>query len=265
MYRSLNKIFVQSLKQIKYTPKVVKTFKNWFGFFLNHLRIKKDLDEFILRNGLKIKVDRINDDGWSPSIIMDICIKNEYGFIKNNSVLIDIGANIGVFSLFSTFKKNNICYAFEPEERNFAILKENIKINNLEKAIIPFNIAVSDVNGEHKLYKTISMSHSLSNVSDEFEIVKTVTLESIIKDNNIKYVDYLKIDCEGGEYDILYNTNKNTFKIINKLLIEYHNVDKSKESNGEHLINYIQQMGYSIVNRKIISDRLGIVHAELIN
>lgn len=261
MRRSVKKIVVSSLVQSKYLFKIRSTFSNWISFILNRLRVVKSTQAFYFRNGLKINMDREHDDGWSPTIVMDIFIKDEYGKIEKNTSIIDVGANIGAFSLLCSYNLNCRCYAFQPDSVNYDILLKNIEENDLTGKIIPQRAALSSVNGQMKLYKSISMSHSLNTVSDNFELVDSVTLEEVLSRNNLEYVDYLKMDCEGGEYDILYNSDPALFKKIKNILLEYHYLDNEKQ-NGKYLIDFIKSMGYFVVQHKILSDKLGIIIAS---
>ena len=76
-----------------------------------------------------------------------------YGFeIKDNDVIIDIGAHIGLFTLFSSqFCKNGRIYCFEPVKDNFSMLKSNLKLNNIENVIVA-NTAVSSITGPVTIY-----------------------------------------------------------------------------------------------------------------
>lgn len=231
-------------------------------FLLNHLRMVTKTSEFRFRNGMKIKLDRVYDDGWSPTILMDIFVKEEYGKIENDSIIVDIGANIGAFSLYCAFFNGCTVYSFEPDKRNFELMLENIRINGLEERIYPFDKAVSDISGIKKLYKSISMSHSLNVVSDTYVDVESITLRDILITNDIKKVDYLKLDCEGGEYDILYNTDSETFAKVKNILLEYHNQINKPGDTGNAIKSHLIESGYMITEHKIISDELGILRAS---
>ena len=71
--------------------------------------------------------------------------------IKNNDVVIDIGAHVGLFSLFvSQFCKDGKIYCFEPVKENYEILLDNIDLNKI-KNIISLNLAVSKKSRKYRL------------------------------------------------------------------------------------------------------------------
>ena len=76
--------------------------------------------------------------------------------------------------------------------------------------------------------------------------VKAIKFSSFIKENKIKNIDFIKLDCEGSEYDILYSMSNTEFKIIKSLCIETHN-GKNPDQNLESLNSYIQNLGFKTV------------------
>lgn len=134
-------------------------------------------------------------------------IKNE---IKNGDVVLDIGANIGYYTLIFAKLVGNKgrVFAFEPEPFNFSLLEKNIEINNYKNVIIE-NTAVSDKNGEIKLYlskkKTgmhrIYPSHL---ISSDFVNVKMISSDDYFHNHKYgKKISFLKIDVEGSELGVL--------------------------------------------------------------
>jgi len=209
----------------------------------------------------KIKLDdtvifyrKHSDDEF---IINELLINDEYMFnqlgLKEDSNVIDIGAQIGCFSLRAAkiAKRGNI-YSFEPEPKNFNILKRNIKVNQLRNVTV-FNKAVYEKEGVIKLFipgfdtEKRTGQYSIFKMKErhynKYLKVKTVSLKSILLDKNIKKVDLLKIDCEGAEYRILYSTPDEVFNIIDKIILEYHHYG-GIDGNIEDLRKYLEARNY---------------------
>lgn len=177
---------------------------------------------------------------------------NEYGVIdkinfKNNDIVIDIGANVGITSIYLAKKHPNIkIYAFEPVYFTYKNLLRNLHINNI-KNVIPFNLAVS----KKDIYFTriyfcknnsgASSAYHNTN-SNKYYHCRCITLDETIKQNNIKNIKLLKIDCEGAEFDILYNTdNLNKIEYITGETHSYDDKKNNKESLLKYLENYIDK------------------------
>ena len=140
------------------------------------------------------------------------------------NIAIDIGANVGAFPIVNHNKfKRIIC--IEPSEYSF---NECIKNNNRFDNVEVHNLAVSKTDGDViKLRKCLgeNTSGNASTVAheswstDEFELIKTISYKGLFKKFGIEKIDYLKIDCEGGEYDFLIDQDLSK---IDYLGIEIH-------------------------------------------
>lgn len=154
-------------------------------------------------------------------IFLDDQYDTHYSKIKGK-VVIDVGANVGVFSIYAAILNAKKVYAFEPVPETYMMLKENIKLNNLENVIIPINKALGDKEKvEIMYYSNIGDGGTTLNLSkikylNEKVIKKSIkvmitTLDNFVKQNKIPKVDFIKMDVEGYEENILLGA-KETIK-----------------------------------------------------
>ena len=118
--------------------------------------------------------------------------------IKQGDTVIDVGANIGFYTLFfcSLVGKTGKVIAFEPESKNFDILKKNIEMNNLDNVTL-HQKAVGSKNSKVKMKISDSIgSHQISNSGD-------IEVDCIKLDNYVINANFVKIDAEGYEIEIL--------------------------------------------------------------
>ena len=169
--------------------------------------------------------------------------------IKPGMDVIDIGANIGYFTLLMAKLTGNHgkVYAFEPEDNNFTSLVSNIGLNGF-KNIVPYRFALSDESGEAKLYisEYESGEHSMVSQDDKsYSIdIKTFKLDYAIKGK----IDLIKCDTEGNEMKVLLGAYE-TLKIHHPVLILEiwpDGLKKSGYSVGE-LFDYLYGIGYNEV------------------
>ncbi|MEM1510841.1 MAG: FkbM family methyltransferase, partial [Thermofilaceae archaeon] len=134
--------------------------------------------------------------------------------IREDDVIIDVGAHVGVFTLKASRKaKEGKVIAIEPHPQNYMLLLKNITINKLEN-VIPINLALSDSEGVAKLYiSQFSPGHTIKekriglcregfpNIS--YIEIKTKTLDQIVDELGLKEVNFIKVDVEGAELDVL--------------------------------------------------------------
>lgn len=258
MRRKIKYIF--RLKNIIIYPvnliKIIIKIKNWPIFLLNYFGIKNIPYIYEFRNGLLLKTGT----GVDTATILVTLINNEYGTPGEKSTVVDIGANIGTYSI-NCAKKIEKCkiYAFEPEGYNFNFFLDNIKLNNLESKITPEKIAIYDKKGSVKLFiSPYSPFHSIKSKSyKKFQIVKKESLNYIFEKYNINRCDLLKIDCEGSEYEIIKCAKKNSLNKIREIRMEYHDINKIE--NIGNLIKYLSANGFVKTLRKRNSDKSGII------
>lgn len=165
-------------------------------------------------------------------------VKNE---IKPGDIVIDVGANIGYYTLIfaKLVGKTGKVIAFEPEPKNFQLLKKNIAINELTNVIIEQKI-VSDKNEKIKLFLADSgiVGHRINPIKNttNFIEVDSVTLDNYLQINNLnKKINFLKIDVEGAEMQvlegakcILENHDLKIFTEFNRLAIKKLGMDPKK-------------------------------------
>ena len=239
-----------------------KIFKNWnicAKLYLNQVR-----DTFAIletRTNKKIKV-RTNTTDFMA--LANVWLLEDYKIkkfeINSDDVIIDIGAHIGIFTIYaSQFCNNGKIYSFEPVRENYDLLLNNIKLNNSEQ-VKPFNLAVSNTNDDVTIYiNDDKAAHSIFPSSESSINVKSITLQNIFEENNINHCNFLKLDCEGAEYEILCNLPAKYFKEIDKIVMECHFVDKKPKLIGE-LKQILVKQGFQ-VRTKTISNELVLLYA----
>lgn len=136
-------------------------------------------------------------------------------FLKEGMTYCDIGANIGLYSIFAAKRVgfNGKVFSFEPQSETYKRMVENINTNNL-KNIYTENKAVGNKNGLITMQQNYDSAKSYIAVdTEDGESVEIITFDSFIDEKNLKSIDYLKIDVEGYEYNVLIgmkNFLKNT-------------------------------------------------------
>ena len=185
-------------------------------------------------------------------IIKETCLDRDYERIgielQNGWTIIDIGAGLGDFSIYAADKsKQGKVYAFEPFPDSFKLLQENIELNGVQN-VFPYQKALASKPGTLSLETGtgIAVMHSTAQTSDNDTRIQvpSVTLSQAFTENNLLHCDFLKIDCEGGEYDILMNGDKETLSKIKHICLEYH--DGFTKHSHDDLVNFLQGNGFEV-------------------
>lgn len=239
------------MNKIDLLIRIVKNISNWPIYLLDFFKLAgKGKINYRLRNGVK-HVVRGGTFDWS--IINEVWNHHDYtppGFeINKGSTIIDIGAHAGIFSVFAAYHaKNGRVFSFEPVPENYNMMLENIRLNGYDN-ITPINMAVSDEAGDSVIFLSghNTGGHSLINRTPDNTKkveIKCDTLESVVNENKIDTIDFLKLDCEGAEFKILFNSSDAVIDKIQTISMEYHNLDD--DNNVNTLQSFLESKGFDV-------------------
>ena len=162
----------------------------------------------------------------------------------------DIGSCVGQFSIYSSKFKNSDVVSFEPSTSNLRILSRNIYINNLQEKIkiMPFLLNSNDgfnLFGENKFIEGGALNKILQNSSEknDFENEYNMfgfSINTLVKGNFLRVPNYIKIDVDGEEYNILKGANiVLDSKDLKSILIE---ID-TESKNFENIFELMKKFG----------------------
>ena len=188
------------------------------------------------------------------SMAYECIIRDDYQLRKlnppKNSVIIDIGSHIGSFSIIASKKyTDSKIFSFEPSPNNYSLLKKNMNLNKTKNVKI-FNKAVtSHTKGIEIFFNPLNSAlNTMYGKNGKSARIPSTTLKNIFTKNKIRKCNFLKMDCEGAEYDIILNTPVSVLKKIDTMVIEYHNPEyfgiKEKKYTPKNLINHLKESGF---------------------
>ncbi len=182
----------------------------------------------------------------------------DYVKVEKGDVVLDIGANLGMFSVYAQNFHPSRVVAVEPGPEEFPLLVKNLKnFDNAES----YDYAVSKETGKVRFSST---DEGVSNhiAEGNFDVlqygnhvyqtveVDSININDLIKEAKLDKIDYLKIDCEGAELDIFETIDKNYLRnSVRKIAVEYHTL-KIKE----RLLRIILSEGYNLENLETLSE-----------
>lgn len=162
-------------------------------------------------------------------------VYSNFRFLKG--IVIDAGAHAGAFAIPVSFYAKKVI-AIEPSPFMVKLLEIN-KIINLRENIEIYPFALYHSASRIKFQEGyISNSGYISKNDNKGIEVKTIKLDEIIK--NYDEIELLKLDIEGSEYDVIFNTKPENLKKIRKIIGELHYQDKKLRDD---LKNYLEKLG----------------------
>lgn len=183
-----------------------------------------------------VLIGKLIDGQWRGEYYQALDYLSSIG--KDAPIIIDGGANIGIFSVACLNKKPNCkIIAIEPENRNFELLKRNIGYNcNLIKGGIWSHSCKLELIDR----KTGDWGFMVRETDrNDEDIIEAVSIHDIIMKFNLPQIDLLKLDIEGSEYEIFSNDYNVWLPYINAIVIETHDniVDGCDETVTKVLLN----------------------------
>ncbi len=152
-----------------------------------------------------------------------ICTHTLYTrFLTTDSLVIDLGANFGQFSVAIAEKIGATTYALEALPSSFAKIPDHPSIKKYNRAITdrdgPIRLFVADNPEATSVHSSIAESYGLRGE----EVCPGITFEHFLQTEGIKQVDLLKVDIEGSEEALFKTTSDETLRIIRQITIEFH-------------------------------------------
>lgn len=177
--------------------------------------------EIIEKNNLKFLVRKNTSDYF---VVKEV-FGGEYRKlnISSDDIIVDLGLNIGAFTLYALKKNAKKLYSYEADSENFKIAQHNITINNFSDKVELFNLAVVgndddtrefslNVKGKNKGAHSLLAKRGRDAVK-----VKCININNVLEKNRPTIV---KMDIEGAEYECIKAIK--SFSGINQFIFEFH-------------------------------------------
>lgn len=210
-------------------------------------------------SGLRVQAGSVDESLFSI-FVTGRFEPNEFHFLdaalKPGMTFIDVGANLGLYSIFAARKVgcDGVVLAIEPSSREFVKLKRNVELNHLENARL-LRLAVSDAHTEASLL-VAEEEHAGHNTLGDFaystplaytERVRTESLDEIVRRENLKSVDVIKMDVEGGERAALSGATQTLSMFRPLVMIEVSDrALKHQKAHSVQIWEFFSSYGYRL-------------------
>ena len=215
--------------------------------------------ELRLRNGIRV---HITEDGRDWFTAEEVFIGRLYTSngqkICAGDTVVDVGANIGCFSLLASklVGSEGRVIAVEPDPQTFRKLQANIELNQA-KNIVAFCGAVGETNGQTILFRHANPLFSSLHEEVDGRVTANqqvptdiLTLDSFFQEHDIDKCQYLKLDCEGSEYGIVRSLSPELAARISQITMEMHSVPGESEAE---LDSSLKQYGFMLDDTGVLS------------
>jgi FkbM family methyltransferase len=237
---------------------LVKIFLNRGDFGVKTVRLRSSGLQFRVRGAM---------DVWSIKETFLDRFYERYGFtIQPRWNILDIGAGIGEFTLYAALMQpDSQVFSFEPYPQSFVLMQENLRLNRVPNARA-FEKAIGAASGELVLDLTggepLQFQSSVTQAApvEKGLGVSALSLADAFAMLEIDSCDLLKLDCEGAEYAILFNTPRPVLELVKRIVMEYH--DNVVAYTHRDLTRFLTEQGFEVETfRNPVHSYLGYLRA----
>ena len=217
-------------------------------------------------SGLQFRV-RGAMDVWSIKETFLDRFYERYGFtIQPRWNILDIGAGIGEYTVYAAaMRPDSQVFSFEPYPQSFVLMQENLRLNKLPNARA-FENAIGAASGKLVLDLTggepLQFQSSMTQTApvEKGLAVNALSLADAFAMLAMDSCDLLKLDCEGAEYGILFNTPAPVLGLVKRIVMEYH--DNVVEHTHRDLARFLTEQGFEVETfRNPVHSYLGYLRA----
>lgn len=206
-------------------------------------------------------------DIWSVKETFLDRFYERFGFpIQAGWTIIDIGGGLGDFTIYAARRPNTRLFAFEPTPDSFALLQENLRLNQIHN-VRAFQEAVwsqattltIDTSpgrpGQFTSHRTAEQAAPQQKIQ-----VPATPFEYLFDRLELTRCDLMKIDCEGAEYEILLTASTQALQRVQRIVMEYH--DGVADANHQDLARFLSAQGFQVESfPNYVHDDLGYLRA----
>lgn len=176
----------------------------------------------------------------------DLALLNR--FLSPGQVMIDVGANYGVFSLAASrlVGSGGRVIAFEPAQSTFSVFERNLALNGVSN-VRALRLALSELPGKLRLYHNIDATRNslaASPDANDYEEVEVRTLDEVARENGINQIGFLKIDVEGADELVCRGAVQTLQASLPPVLFEHNPESAARIGLGRSTGRTLTQLGY---------------------
>lgn len=238
----------------------------WIPVLLDYIGVRRLAYpyELVLRTGERLTLREHMD----TVVFWLIFVRRHYPVDSSYAVILDIGANIGMFTLYAAREALNArVIAIEPFPETCEKLQEHVETNHLKHRVTIVNCAVTGKAGGATMdsakripsqYRrihapetaTLNAAHrgSAGAQHDQDGVsVRTQTLEEVLDQCGVGTADFVKMNIHGSEYDVLLSTGADVLKRCRTIAVQYHTLPKEMKTGKQEIFDHLKGSGFGLL------------------
>lgn len=252
-------------RQMRLAAWSVFNIRNWYSVIESRRRARR-LSSIVLRSGLNLSV-KAKDCQPFFEIFAEKRYDHPDFLIPRDGVIVDVGANIGFYSVYAATRlvPEGRVFAFEPIPACAEVIETNCRRNGIDNVtvfqlgvgkqdgVVPFHIA--ERSGDSSLFAVLSSQ----------QIESAVVLSPRRLFAMFSRIDLIKVDCEGAEFILLWEADKREWEKVAAVSMEYHLGLNTGYPDGNPTVvaDRLVELGFRVLSHQPTKDpRFGYIRAQ---
>jgi FkbM family methyltransferase len=260
------RFWIDNLPRVSEISACSQETSQWFFVALDYLGLRRlpFPYELRLRTGERIVLREHTD----VIVFWTVFARRHYPVAAWHHVIVDIGANIGMFTLYAARKAPEArIISIEPFPDTRSHLEEMVKANRLEDRVTVLDCAISSHAGERKMdsaagipsqyrrifapeTRALNMRHrgrAGALQGDKGVPVRTETLGWVLDRPGVNAIDLVKMNIHGSEYDVLLSTDPKILQRCREIAVQYHEMPVEMQLGKQQIFEHLDGLGFGLV------------------
>jgi FkbM family methyltransferase len=255
---------VVALRHLSRAPEVLRcmgTFDSWPTLVPGYLGLRSMPLPFAARTraGAAFRLTEFYD----LETLWQIYCREVYAVAESDRVIVDAGANIGLFTCFAAARAPQArVHSIEPFPATYDRLVETVRASGFDSRVTCHRIALSSSGGVSTMSaaaEASQMFHLASGTTGAGIAVTTTTLTAFLDSIDAAAIDLLKMDIEGSEYDVLLSTPPGVLSRIGRVDLEFHKAP-SPDCTPHTLVRHLSGAGFRLREQPAPGAEYGMLH-----
>lgn len=205
-------------------------------------------------------------------VFWHVFVRNCYRLPKDCRFIVDAGANVGIFAVWAA-KRCPGCQivSLEPCTQTCALLEKNIRSTGLSDRVQVLQLGLAAQSGEREFRMEgpspnrglVLTSSPDQPASSHVAKIQCTTLAEFAEQHCPRTVDFLKMDIEGSEWEVLLSSDRATLRRFRLMQVEYHEVNATLGYSPEKLIRHMESAGHHLIHREEDAEHTGMAVFQL--
>lgn len=258
----MNARVARILPQWRRAPEVLASMRQTpdaMSLALGYLGLRSPTYPFTVhfRTGERLRVETHHD----LTTVWIIFFRGEYHVPETCTTIVDAGANIGAFSLYAARRAPNATiHALEPFPSTRERLAQTVAQNHLSPRVKIYELALADVasgdSNRHMSDEGPSQSRGVATGPVAGSVaVQAITLEKFLDEANIAQADFLKMDIEGAEHEVIHAASPAVMRRFRQIALEYH-----PNGSADALFEKLAACGFVCEHDARVAPDSGVAH-----